>query len=140
MDGLHFGPVAGDLGRSGSPPETEDHLDPGEGHADLTERRHQASLIQLPGLVPAIARVGIDAGRPEATEVVIESLRLGRQLRQSGELPDTHSIHVGLPRRRADPVISRGGFTQGEGQGATVTNSLGECAARRPVIRMGHGR
>ena len=87
LDGLHLGPVAGDLGRGGSPPETEDHLDSGEGHADLTGRRHQASLIQLSGLVPATARVGVDAGRPEATEVVIEWPRLGRQLRQSGDSP-----------------------------------------------------
>lgn len=79
--------------------ERQDRLDLRQRNLQLTQRRDQACLPQLAGLVEAVARVLINPCRRQQTQLVIEPQRLGGQPRASGELSDAHLIHLLVPHR-----------------------------------------
>lgn len=75
-------------------------------HAGLAQPRHPASPVQLPGLVPAVAGILVDARGPQQPRLVVAAQGLGRQPGQASELADPHRSHGLLSRPGGCPVGS----------------------------------
>src|SRR2546423_1625174 len=90
MVGLCPGPEGSDLLSCRLRLQAQDHLDLSQRNPDLSERRHQASPVQLPELVPAVAGAGIDPGRRQQPQFAREAQGLRGQPRQPCELTDAH--------------------------------------------------
>jgi hypothetical protein len=119
MLGLGGSPVLADALGSGLRLEDEDGLYAGERDLKLPQRRDQACLLKLSGVVIAIAGTGVDPRRWQQPELVVEPKRVRRQAGPPGELSDAHQIHVAhfLACPGSRPVRPLCGFAQGEGQG-----------------------
>jgi hypothetical protein len=56
----------------------QDRIDLRQRDLQLAQRRDQACLLELAGLIEAVARVLVHPGRRQQTQLVVEPQRLGR--------------------------------------------------------------
>ena len=79
--------------------EGEDRLDLGQGQGDAAQQGDEMRPLELGELVGAIAGVGVDGGRLQQTEFLVEAQGLGRKSRAGAELTDAEPLHEPLPSR-----------------------------------------